>query len=72
MEPPELCLGEQLYTEAAECYMLGGKKNPLICFCICKQLSQSLTGAEHEQVKLIEVPGDSKSIYEASNDLQLH
>lgn len=45
--------------------MLGGK-NPLICFGICKQLSQILTGTEHEQAKLIQVPGDTqKSICEA-------
>lgn len=41
-------------------------KIPLFCFGSCKQLSQILTGTEHKEAKLIQVPGDTqKSICEA-------
>lgn len=39
------------------------EKNPLICFGICQWLSQILPGTEHEQAKLIQVPGDAQSLF---------
>lgn len=39
------------------------EENPLICFGICKWLPQILTGTEHEQAKLIQVPGDTQSLF---------